>query len=797
MNGFLSAIKSPPPDQNRQQSSDAENEDVSFVKENDQAETNYYFSDNEDDYEEVCEDYDDIRIPENLKQEETEPEKSNKSSCKIDNGDKIMFEQSGITVNDVIEMIVAYCLRFGDSQEGRKMLIEMLKICAGPKFKNLNLSNYKLSKIFDPPPEVTTYHFYCNNCFEKVVHSSSKLGIKGQTLVCEQCKSKLIIKLSNPNYFVINSLEYQLQTLLENKEILQYFIDNSRTETCEINGTKIDDISSSILYKRTIEKYSTTFTYVISTDGAPLFHVSKKSFWPLQIILNNLPVNLRFKFVLLAGIMIVTTEPRPNLMNLFLGEFIKLADLLHSKGITINLVHENREIILHFTPLLIVADSAARPILQFRFQYNGYFGCSYCYQRGKYLKRAMKYPFLKKEPELRSHDSHMSDISKIKAPGSSFQGVKGKSALINLPNIDMCWSFPLDYLHNAIIGTNEQNWIIWLKLLSPQQRKLIDDLLLRQQPPRELYRVTLKISNKSVWKGTHWKSWLLYFCLPICNLFIEDQNMLENFALFRNSIFTMLKQEITQDELNKCELDMLEFTAEFENLYGPENMTFNVHASAHLPLSERMSGPLWATSAFPFESNIHFLKQTINGPKSVEQQMSNKSLNLLKYKVRPPNNNTSEIAQDYIKAIFSSKTFTQSAVKKGDITFFGPHSKNIFQSVQEKEFERCVFKKLTFSSTKYLKSKRWNDTVVQLRNGDFVQITKICLMVDDSCSLHVKKLILEPFFIGKTRVLGMWLVKGNCNYVNVALTEIYSKAVVIDLESSQLVCTIPNTIEAQ
>lgn len=107
-----------------------------------------------------------------------------------------------------------------------------------------------------------------------------------------------------------------------------------------------DTVNDSILYKRTTEKYSKTFTYLISTDGAPLFNVFKREFWRLQIILNDLPTNLRFKFVLLAGIMIVKTKPKSQLIDLFIGELSKEAKLLHEEGISIKLVDENREMVL-------------------------------------------------------------------------------------------------------------------------------------------------------------------------------------------------------------------------------------------------------------------------------------------------------------------------------------------------------------------------------------------------------------------------------------------------------------------
>lgn len=549
------------------------------------------------------------------------------------------------------------------------------------------------------------------------------------------------------------------------------------------------------MYKRTAELFPNNLTYNISIDGAPLFHISKRGFWPLQISLNNLPPVLRSKFILLAGIMIVKTEPKPDLMNLFISEFIKRALDLHLKGIKIKFSHKNQEFVLKFTALLAIADSPARAILQNRLQYNGYFGCSYCYQIGTHLNNAMKYPFLAEEPDLRTHESHLKDLLNVKT-GSSFKGVKGFSAFLDLINIDIVWSFILDYMHNSILGVTEQVWNFWYKMLTPLQRKVIDDFLIAQLPSRDLHRGTLKISNKSVWKATNWKAWLLYYSLTLCESLIPLE-FLEHFSLFVNSIFTCLKMNITNEELRQCERDLLTFVSKYEKLYGTESMTFNVHALVHIPMNVRMSGPLWATSMFPFEHNIHSLKQTINGPKSVEQQMCIKSLNLLKYRARVPNDNISENVKNYIDSVFTSKTFTQSAVKVGDITFFGPNPTNVFDSVVEKEFKRCIFQNHVYSSVTYLRSKKLNDTVVKLKNGEFIQIIRICLLPDNRCTLYVKKIIVTPFMIGQTQVPHIWIVKCNCDHANVLLTEIECKAVVVDVGDRHFVCAIPNTVEAQ
>ena len=432
---------------------------------------------------------------------------SHSNTCFIEDSDRIMFQKSKLTVRDVVEMVVAYNLRFGNSQEARQMLIEMITIFAGPEFIDFNISNYKLSQIFDPPPDKITYHFYCHECLKKVLHSSLKKGIKGQKLICEECKSEHIIRLSNPSYFINIDLEYQLRLLLESEEIVQYFIPKIPNEDSG-NENVMSDVNDSILHKRIIEKYPIIITCVISTDGAPLFNISKRGFWPLQILLNNLPAHLRFKFVLLVGLMIVKSEPKPDLMNLFINEFVKQAIRLNSEGMKVNFVLENREVILHFTPIFVVADSVARPVLQNRLQYNGYYGCSYCYHKGFYIhKKGMKYPFLAEEPETRTHDSHMQDVAAVyESGGLSFRGVKGESAFINLNDIDMVWGFPLDYLHNALFGVTEQVWTSWCTILTPAQRKKVDALLLLIQPPRDLRRGPEKLSCKSIWKATHWKA---------------------------------------------------------------------------------------------------------------------------------------------------------------------------------------------------------------------------------------------------------------------------------------------------
>lgn len=734
-----------------------------------------------------------------------------KESCMFERGEEIMFETTKITVNDVVQMIVAFGVRFGSTHEQRDNLFEMFKICASSKFQHIKLSNYKISKICDPPPDKIVYHFYCEQCSQKkeVLQSCIKSKIKDSKVICSSCKKTHIIGLSNPNYFLSVDIEYQLQLLFQEKEVAEILIRKLTNDVVESSDSVIRDVDDSILHKALVKSDNNILTLTISTDGAPLFKMSKRSFWPYQLILNFLPPRLRFKYVLLAGIMIVNKEPNPDLLNLFVNELNNRTRHLYSEGLKLKLQNDDREIIVKFAPLCVVADSAARPVLQNRIKYNGYFSCCYCYHNGYYVPDAgIRFPFLNVEPKLRTHDSHLKDVADVEKLLSSklkknvtpaVRGVKGSSAYISENNIDMIWGFPIDYMHNAILGVAEQIWEhINKNDLSPQQRDEVDELLLQIQPPHDLYRIPEKISTKKVWKATNWKSWLLYYSLPILSKFVLSisKEKIEHYALFVISIHTLLKVEITEEELIQCEKYLLIFVGKFQIFYGIEKMTFNVHILLHLVRSVRMTGPLWATSAFPFERNIFSLKNLVNGTKSIEHQIATKSLNKIAYQVAPLNPHLANNVVEYCKNIFSTKTHTKSSVTFENITFFSPSSKNKFQI--EQEFERCIHDHTIFCSTKYLKSKKFNDTVVLLRNKKIVQITRITLMPNIECRLEVVELIVEPFAIGDIQIYHICKVIKNIEHASITLSEIESKMVVLDLKNiQQFVCVVCNNIEAQ
>uniref|UniRef100_A0ABD2X0K5 Uncharacterized protein n=1 Tax=Trichogramma kaykai TaxID=54128 RepID=A0ABD2X0K5_9HYME len=287
-----------------------------------------------------------------------------------------------------------------------------------------------------------------------ILYSTTKKKFRRQAnIICEVCNSSHSITLKSRNYFISVDLEYQLNLLMDNEEIKNEIL-KSRDKKKSDDDKIIRDIDDSELFKSIprAKKDEILITYNFSIDGAPLTNSGKLGFWPLQIILNCLTPKLRFKNVLLAGIMSCKSEPKSNLMNLYMSKFLDQAKKLYEEGIP--MVDEFKKCIsVKFAPLSCPVDTVTRPILQNRLQFNAFYGCSWCYDIGKHvLKVGVRYP-LKSDSISRSSRSYQIDVQlaerkketlenrRKKKNDLTLKGVKGDICQSKLTHFDMILFF--------------------------------------------------------------------------------------------------------------------------------------------------------------------------------------------------------------------------------------------------------------------------------------------------------------------------------------------------------------------
>ena len=73
----------------------------------------------------------------------------------------------------------------------------------------------------------------------------------------------------------------------------------------------------------------------------------------------------------------------------------------------------------------------------------------------------MRYPLLANDPQIRSHNDHVTDSQKSLKFGKWINGVKGDSILLQQPIFDIIWSFPPDYMHGTLLGVVRQLFRYW------------------------------------------------------------------------------------------------------------------------------------------------------------------------------------------------------------------------------------------------------------------------------------------------------------------------------------------------
>jgi hypothetical protein len=108
----------------------------------------------------------------------------------------------------------------------------------------------------------------------------------------------------------------------------------------------------------------------------------------------------------------------------------------------------------------------------------------------------------------------------------------------------------------------------------------------------------------------------------VCLNGILQTSYLQHLILFVCAVDILNGTSISSADLQLAD-DLLQyFIEDFERLYGRCNLSYNIHQLGHLTDTVRCWGPLWTTSAFPFESGNGMLMKLFNGTQGLPLQVS-------------------------------------------------------------------------------------------------------------------------------------------------------------------------------
>ena len=292
-------------------------------------------------------------------------------------------------------------------------------------------------------------------------------------------------------------------------------------------------------------------------------------------------------------------------------------------------------------------------------------------------------------PVCRTHEMVL-EYAKLAAKYNiPVMGVKGPSMCFFLNGFDMARSVIPDSMHNLWLGISVQFRKLWEKSVGKPYyvRNLysqIDSYLVSTKPSLDLLRVPRILEQySSDWKASENRDFVLYLS-PVILKFVLQKQYYDHWMLFVCGCRLLYRTEVPYEDTRIALRLFHKFILLTADLYGEENVTYNLHLLQHLPQSVRDWGAPWATSAFLFESAGGDLIQLFHGTRYIPQQMF--SGFLAKRKLRTYAKRYMADAEESVRELYGKLDHSFNFSSHSGLQFFGKSQEFLLTG----QFADCV-----------------------------------------------------------------------------------------------------------
>lgn len=512
-----------------------------------------------------------------------------------------------------------------------------------------------------------------------------------------------------------------------------------------------------------------------NTDGVALIRSSGYGVWPVFLVINELPPLQRFSRTnrLFAGLWFGKGKPH---FPTFLQPFAFSMRTLFTQGIEISLAN-SKTIKIRGILLDMTLDSPAKSLwLQIK-QFNGYFGCPKCKERGcQHIigigkkgrnRQCHIYPYNHTSSngygEVRTHvevKQQALQVLRRRKNGVKtnydIEGVLGLSWAFGIPTFDVIRGTAIDYMHCVCEGVVEQLLNNWFS--QEKKEKLffigdkVDDIdkeFVSIQPVSEITRLPRSFADKKDWKASEKKNFLLYYAVPLLLNWLPEV-YIQHVMLLVGGVFRLLKESITLEDRSSAASYLKLFCAQASVLYGPQFMTSNVHQLLHLRDSVEDLGPLWCHSCFFFEDLNGDFRDLFHGTQNIDGQILH-GISVLQKLPELASDLSSQEAQALYQQMTKRDHYKRSRTEEigrgtfviGALEKIGNHSDFFFQPALKSlkkemphwsnvwSFKRCQIEGSIYHSEDYKRVTARNNCTVcfhdnkELRYGSILKFVKV------------------------------------------------------------------------
>ncbi len=223
----------------------------------------------------------------------------------------------------------------------------------------------------------------------------------------------------------------------------------------------------------------------------------------------------------------------------------------------------------------VICDAPARAFVKCVKTHNSYHCCERCVQRGEWCGKVIL-------PDLA--EPNRSDQSFVNQTDAIHH--LDVSPLTHL-NFGMVSGFPLDYMHLICLGVVRRLISLWMQgpsgKLSQNIVSSISDQLAIVRPyiSKEFSRKPRSMSEFKQWKATELRQFLVYTGPVVLKSFLSKE-LYTNFLCLSVATRILLSSTLVKNYLNYCESLIKYFVQNFMEIYGKDQVVYNVHSLIHI-----------------------------------------------------------------------------------------------------------------------------------------------------------------------------------------------------------------------
>lgn len=197
-------------------------------------------------------------------------------------------------------------------------------------------TRYFIDKLFFQT-DFVKYHCICPDC-------NSYVGTfvrKDQQIQCNICHKEISINGPNfNNFFATFDVKSNVKSLLERHGQYYNNVVTNRYHDSEVYR----DIYDGRTYRRfvenlTLDEQNRYVTFTFNCDGAPTFESSKCSIYPVQLMINELPIEVRTAETIICALWFGKSKPD---MNALMEGFVNTMNEFTNCGVECNIEGEIR-----------------------------------------------------------------------------------------------------------------------------------------------------------------------------------------------------------------------------------------------------------------------------------------------------------------------------------------------------------------------------------------------------------------------------------------------------------------------